>query len=165
MLPKIGELAKRTGLTVRALHHYDAIGLLCPSARSDAGYRLYNRADIEWLHRIQVLRRLDMSLADIASLLAGDGGDLQSVIAQQIALLDRQASSITELRDRLKRLQGELDDEARPDLTNWLATLEMMEMYDKYFIADELALLRSQARGSMRTCRCSRRRWSSASAH
>ena len=41
MLLKIGELAKRTGLTVRALHHYDAIGLLSPSARPDAGYRLF----------------------------------------------------------------------------------------------------------------------------
>lgn len=51
MLLKVGELAKRTGLTVRALHHYDAIKLLCPSARSAAGYRLYNRADIERLYR------------------------------------------------------------------------------------------------------------------
>jgi hypothetical protein len=41
MLLKIGELAKRTRLTVRALHHYDAIGLLSPSVRSDAGYRLF----------------------------------------------------------------------------------------------------------------------------
>ena len=41
MLLKVGELAKQTGLTVRALHHYDDIGLLQPSARSDAGYRLY----------------------------------------------------------------------------------------------------------------------------
>lgn len=41
MLLKIGELGKRTGLTVRALRHDDAIGLLTPSARSDAGYRLY----------------------------------------------------------------------------------------------------------------------------
>lgn len=40
MLLKVGELAKRTGLTVRTLHHYDSIGLLHPSARSDAGYRL-----------------------------------------------------------------------------------------------------------------------------
>ena len=43
---KIGELAARSGVTVRALHHYDSIGLLRPSARSDAGYRLYNRDDI-----------------------------------------------------------------------------------------------------------------------
>jgi len=50
MLLKISELARRTGLTVRTLHHYDAIGLLRPSARSSAGYRLYDRSDIKRLH-------------------------------------------------------------------------------------------------------------------
>jgi DNA-binding transcriptional MerR regulator len=69
MLLKIGELAKRTGLTVRALHHYDAIGLLSPSARSDAGYRLYNEADIARLHRILALRRFGLALADIGTTL------------------------------------------------------------------------------------------------
>jgi DNA-binding transcriptional MerR regulator len=43
---KVGELAERAGLTVRTLHHYDSIGLLRPSARSDAGYRLYDRNDV-----------------------------------------------------------------------------------------------------------------------
>ena len=46
MLLKVGQLARRAGLTVRALHHYDSIGLLQPSARSDASYRLYDRDDI-----------------------------------------------------------------------------------------------------------------------
>ncbi|KQN67535.1 hypothetical protein ASF04_17235 [Duganella sp. Leaf61] len=67
MLLKIGELAKRTGLTVRTLHHYDAIGLLQPSARTDAGYRLYNRTDIARLHHIQALRKFGLSLADIGA--------------------------------------------------------------------------------------------------
>lgn len=46
MMLKVGELARRSGLTVRTLHHYDSIGLLKPSGRSDAGYRLYNRDDV-----------------------------------------------------------------------------------------------------------------------
>lgn len=58
---KVGELARRCGLTVRTLHHYDQIGLLRPSARSDSGYRLYDRTDIARLHRIQVLRKLGLS--------------------------------------------------------------------------------------------------------
>jgi MerR family transcriptional regulator, thiopeptide resistance regulator len=65
MLFKVGELARRTGLTVRALHHYDDIGLLHPSVRSDAGYRLYNAADIERLHTVQALQHLGLSLNDI----------------------------------------------------------------------------------------------------
>jgi DNA-binding transcriptional MerR regulator len=43
---KVGELAQRTGLTVRTLHHYDAIGLLRPSLHTEAGYRLYTAGDI-----------------------------------------------------------------------------------------------------------------------
>lgn len=52
MLLQAGELARRTGVTVRALHYYHSIGLLVPSARSEAGYRLYNRDDIRRLHQI-----------------------------------------------------------------------------------------------------------------
>jgi MerR family transcriptional regulator, thiopeptide resistance regulator len=142
MLLKIGELAKRTGLTVRTLHHYDDIKLLNPSVRSDAGYRLYNRTDIERLHRIQALRRMDLSLAEIAALLENDGAGLQQVIEQQIALLDRQASRAIELRDRLKALLERVAQNVEPDLPDWLVTLEMMAMYDKYFTSDEVRKLR-----------------------
>jgi MerR family transcriptional regulator, thiopeptide resistance regulator len=53
----IGALAKRAGLTVRTLHHYDAIGLLSPSGRSGGGYRLYAKADVMRLHQILALRQ------------------------------------------------------------------------------------------------------------
>uniref|UniRef100_UPI0013D38749 MerR family DNA-binding transcriptional regulator n=1 Tax=Raoultella planticola TaxID=575 RepID=UPI0013D38749 len=46
----VGELAKRAGLTVRTLHHYEELGLLNPSGRSDAGYRRYSEADVLRLH-------------------------------------------------------------------------------------------------------------------
>jgi len=143
MLLKIGELAKRTGLTVRTLHHYDDVGLLRPSARSDAGYRLYNRTDIERLHRIQALRRMDLSLAEIAALLENDGTGLQQVIEQQIALLDRQAERTIQLRDRLKLLLERIEQNVEPDLPDWLVTLEMMAMYDKYFTSGEVAKVRA----------------------
>jgi DNA-binding transcriptional MerR regulator len=60
---KVGELAALANLTVRTLHHYDDIGLLRPSARSDAGYRLYSRDDVARLHQIQALRAFGMGLA------------------------------------------------------------------------------------------------------
>ncbi len=53
MLIQVGELAKRAGITVRTLHHYEQTGLLLPSARSAAGYRLYNLADVQRLHMIR----------------------------------------------------------------------------------------------------------------
>jgi DNA-binding transcriptional MerR regulator len=141
MLLKIGELAKRTGLTVRALHHYDAIGLLSPSARSDAGYRLYNQADIARLHRIQALRRFGLSLADIGAYLTRPDLPLAAVVTQQIDMLTRQIDQASALRERLSRLQGQLAQGQEPDLADWLTTLEHMTMYDKYFTQDELKQL------------------------
>ena len=55
---KIGELARRTGLTVRTLHHYDEIGLLSPAERSDGGHRVYYEAGVQRLYRIVSLRSL-----------------------------------------------------------------------------------------------------------
>jgi len=62
MLIQVGELAKRAGITVRTLHHYEQTGLLLPSARSAAGYRLYNLADVQRLHMIQALAKAGLAL-------------------------------------------------------------------------------------------------------
>ena len=93
MMLKVGELARRTGLTVRTLHHYDSIGLLSPSARSDSGYRLYQRDDIARLHQIQALRRFGMSLADIGihPVATYAFGDHHSYNRRDVALLQRLA--------------------------------------------------------------------------
>ncbi|MDD5056256.1 MAG: MerR family transcriptional regulator [Sideroxydans sp.] len=137
MLLKVGELAKRCGLTVRTLHHYDAIGLLTPSARSGSGYRLYNRDDIARLHQVQALRRFGLSLADVGAVLANPGSHLAAIVDQQIQMLDSQIAQSTTLRDRLARLQDQLLRGEEPELAEWLTTLEMMTMYDKYFTKDE----------------------------
>lgn len=138
---KVGELAKRSGLTVRTLHHYDDIGLLKPSARSESGYRLYQRADIARLHQIQALRRFGMSLADIGAFLANPDSPLSGIVAQQIAALDRQIDQATLLRAQLAQLQQQLAQGEEPELADWLTTLELMTMYDKYFSKEELSRL------------------------
>ena len=130
---KVGELASRSGLTVRTLHHYDSIGLLTPSARSNAGYRLYNRADIARLHRIQALRRLGMALADIAAFLDSPDAAPAAIIARQIDAIDRQIADAAVLRSQLARIQDQLLRGEQPELSAWLTTLEQMTMHDKYF--------------------------------
>ena len=138
---KIGELAKRTGLTVRTLHHYDDIKLLSPSARSDAGYRLYNEADIARLHRILGLRRFGMGLSDIGTYLTGPDLPLIDVVDRQIAMLTSQIDEAQGLRSRLHGLRGQLAQGREPDLADWLTTLEHMTMYEKYFSQQELQQL------------------------
>ena len=128
MLLKVGDLAKRCGLTVRMLHHYDSIGLLVPSARSDSGYRLYDKADIARLHQIQALRRFGMSLADIGAFLANPDVPLTTIMERQIAMLDQQITQASVLRDRLTRLHDQLVRKEEPELAEWLTTLEWMTM-------------------------------------
>lgn len=138
MLLKIGELARRTGLTVRTLHHYDSIGLLSPSGRTQAGYRLYQHSDMARLHRIMALRRFGLSLAEIATSLAGPDLPLASIVAKQIAALDSQIAQADTLRGRLQQLQQQLVQGQEPELADWLMTMELMTMYDNYFSREEL---------------------------
>jgi len=138
MLLRIGELANQTGLTVRTLHHYDDIGLLKPSKRSEAGYRLYRRQDIARLYHIQALRTLGMSLTEIGTLLDQPSPPLTTVIEEQIHLLDRQIAQKTHLRDRLMNLHHQFTSGTEPEAGDWLKTLELMTMYDRYFTPEEL---------------------------
>lgn len=138
---KVGELAQRTGLTVRTLHHYDSIGLLKPSARSEAGYRLYNQADVGRLHAIQALRHLGLSLTDVADMLERGGEGLGETIARQIRALNFEITQATELRARLQLLQERVTTGDAPDMSDWLSTLSLMTTYAKYFSAEEIRLI------------------------
>src|SRR5262245_60830652 len=65
----VGDLARLSGVTVRALHHYAEIGLCTPSARSPAGYRLYSDGDVVRLQQVLLFRELGMPLGEIAEAL------------------------------------------------------------------------------------------------
>ncbi|HSW07716.1 MerR family transcriptional regulator [Aquabacterium sp.] len=141
MLLKVGELAKRTGITVRTLHHYDSIGLLRPSARSDSGYRLYNQADVARLHGIQVLRRIGLPLEEIGAMLGEESPSLPQIVARQLRALEREIEQATALRDRLALAQAKFSAGSEPELNDWLETLQLMSTCDKYFSAAEIKLI------------------------
>jgi len=138
MLLKVGELARRTGLTVRTLHHYDAIGLLVPTGRSDSGYRLYGEADVARLHGIQALQHLGLPLAEIGQLLDGEGGSPERIIERQMAALQAQIDQARELRERLALIHDSLAGGDAPGIADWLDALALMNTYAKYFKAAEL---------------------------
>ena len=66
----VSEMAKLCGVSVRTLHYYDHIGLLCPETAVDSGYRWYGAADVEKMQQILFYRELDFSLKDIRDILA-----------------------------------------------------------------------------------------------
>ncbi|MRD46428.1 MerR family transcriptional regulator [Caenimonas koreensis DSM 17982] len=135
---KVGELARSSGLTVRTLHHYDDIGLLKPSGRSDSGYRLYSEQDVARLHGIQALRHLGLPLSDIAQLLDGDAAAPQTILTQQINALERQIEQANELRGRLALIRDDITSGTPPVMGDWLGALSLMATYGKYFSAQEL---------------------------
>src|SRR3954470_25008057 len=76
----VGDLARLTGVTVRALHHYDEIGLVRPSERTAAGYRLYSDADVHRLQQVLLFRELGLPLDELAE--AIDGASRQDLLRQ-----------------------------------------------------------------------------------
>ncbi|MES2931960.1 MAG: SAM-dependent methyltransferase [Pseudomonadota bacterium] len=139
MLLKIGDLAKRAGLTVRALHHYDAIGLLSPSNRADGGARLYDQHDVIRLHRIAALKQFGWSLPEIqANLDAPDSAPLE-IIERQMGVLEQQVRYAQALHDRLGQLREKIASGGDTGVNDWLTLLEMMTMIEKHLSKDDLA--------------------------
>jgi MerR family transcriptional regulator, thiopeptide resistance regulator len=143
---RIGEVAAATGLTVRTLHHYDEIGLLAASERSEAGYRLYSDTDVRRLYRIVAFRRLGFALSQIAPLLDRDGGDPRRVVRDQLAQLDAELALKRRLRERLERLIDALDRDGGAAADLFLQAIEGMTMSEQYYTPEQLAQLDERSR-------------------
>lgn len=129
---KIGELAKRTGLTVRTLHHYDGIGLLSPEERSEGGHRVYGEADIQRLYRIVSLRSLGFPLEAIADALDHEDFDARAAVEDHLARLEQQMEQQRRLQNVLRRLLERLDTD------DFLTTIEEMTMRQRYYTPEQL---------------------------
>src|SRR5690349_7809741 len=99
---KVGELARRTGLTVRTLHHYDEIGLLKPSLHTEAGHRLYTAGDIARLQQVMSLRQLGFTLEEIRDCLGRADFSPRKVIGLHLARLREQMALQRQLCARLE---------------------------------------------------------------
>src|SRR3954466_7951411 len=136
---RVGELARVAGVTVRALHHYDSLGLLCPSERTSGGHRLYAARDVERLYRLLALRGLGLPLEEIAPLLDREDG-VADTVRRHLARVEQQLGALTALRTRLSRLLGALD--GGEESAHWfLDALEAMSMFEKYYTPEQLEQL------------------------
>ena len=111
---KIQEFAKRGGVSIRTLRHYDHLGLLRPSARSKSGYRLYEASDVKKLEQIIALRTFGLSLTDIGRALKRESA-LSSVLAQQLQTLLAQRRTVTDAIDALVCAQRNVENGNVPD--------------------------------------------------
>ena len=137
----VGALAKASGITVRTLHHWDATGLLVPADRAGNGYRRYGPAQVARLYRILALRRLGLSLDEIAAALDREGPGLEAAVRAHLARVEDQLSAVTALRDRLVRILDALGGDAGPSSRQLIETIEVMTMHEQYYTPEQLEQL------------------------
>lgn len=105
----VGQVAALAHVSVRTLHHYDAVGLLRPSARTSAGYRVYSDADLGRLREILFYRELEFSLDEIAAILADPGAGADERLREQHRLLrqriDRSQALLVALEKEMEARQ------------------------------------------------------------
>lgn len=137
----VHEVSAMTGVSVRALHHYDAIGLLKPDRVTEAGYRLYGGAALERLQHILLFRELQFPLKDIRAILDSPGFERGRALAQQIRLLELKKARLENLIDLAKGLKAtevgkldfsafdtkKIDEYARQAKASWGQTAQWRE--------------------------------------
>lgn len=138
MLLRVGEVSKQIGMSVRALHHYDEIGLLSPSHRSESGYRLYTLNDLMQLQKIKSLCQLGFALDKIKGILQDKDTSLLSVIKQHIENLSFEIEQQQVLIRRLEDLAHVLEQSKQPSVELMYDTLKETVMLEKYYTPDQL---------------------------
>lgn len=118
----VHEVSRLAGVSVRTLHHYDAIGLLKPAQLTEAGYRLYDDAALRKLQSILLLRQLRFPLAGIKALLDSPNFDAREALRDQIGLLTlqrEQLDNLIGLARNLLEFEGDFMDFSAFDTTKY----------------------------------------------
>ena len=133
----VGQLATMAGVSVRTLHHYDQIGLLEPSARTEAGYRLYGEPELLRLQQILFFKELDLPLGEVRQILDDPGFD-------QVTALEHHRQSLQQRMERLTRLLKTID-KTIDRLTEDDMTLTDQELYEG-FSTEQIERYKREAR-------------------
>lgn len=126
---RVGDLAAAAGVTVRAIHHYEEVGLIEPAPRSAGGHRLYGAAAVERLYRISLLRRLGLSLHEIRDVIDQPGRSLARSLQDHAGVLDGEISRLGAVRGRVMAALADLADDVEPTqkLLEVLTEMEQLE--------------------------------------
>ena len=135
---KVGELAQRTGVSVRTLHYYEEVGLLEPASRTSAGHRLFGRREIERLQQIRSLVQLGLSLEEVKAFLGDPGFSPLAVLEMHIAHLDDAIEAQGRLRRRLADLARRLSSAEAVGVDDFLDAIKETTMFEKYYSPEQL---------------------------
>ena len=143
---QIGQLARLTGLSAKALRLYEERGLLKPCAHSAAGYRLYGEVALRRLMQITVLRRSGFSLAQISALLKSGGNDAADILAARVEALERDVRDKLQALATLRRVMAEIGSTPSSNIPQLLESLSMSKQIDLSTSATQRAALLARAK-------------------
>ena len=145
---KVGELAGRTGLTVRMLHHYDKIGLVRPSERTESGHRLYTEADIARLQQVVSLKELGFALEEIKGIVGKPELNPAEIVAMHLERVNRRIELEQKLRKRLEQLHLLLSSRQSVSTEQFILTIEVIQMNaNQYFTPEQLEAMKKRVEG------------------
>jgi DNA-binding transcriptional MerR regulator len=134
---KVGELAQLAGVSVRALHHYEDVGLLCPSERTASGHRLYAAGEVERLARIVALAQLGLSLEEVRRCLDDPKLSPTVLVHRHLERARQVLEEQAELCQRLETLLTYLESN-RGDVEGFFDMMEVMKMIETYYTKEQL---------------------------
>lgn len=144
------EFAKRAGVTIRALHHYDRLGLLKPSGRTAAGYRVYSDRDFARLEQIVALKFIGFPLSQIRELLHRKDTDLSAALRQQRETLAEKRDHLDRAMQAIERAEKIVASGGKADWEPFRKVIEVIQMQTrkdwmkKYYTEEQLANLRNR---------------------
>jgi DNA-binding transcriptional MerR regulator len=141
---KVGELARRTGLTIRTLHHYDEVGVLRPSEHTEAGYRLYTAGDVARLQQVLSLRQLGFSLEEVRDCLDRPGFSPLECIRLHIGRLREQVEMQRELCERLEAIAAHFRAAEEVSADEFLKVIEGMTMIENYYTPEQMDAIKKR---------------------
>ena len=125
---KIGEFAKRSGVTVKTLLHYDKIGLLQPAEKTESGYRIYCEEDFLKLQQITTLKFIGLSLSEIKNILSESGENLENMIAIQKKALEQKKKHIEEVISVFNKAEKSAKETGFLDANNLIDIIKITNM-------------------------------------
>ena len=144
------EFAKRAGVTIRALHHYDRLGLLKPSGRTAAGYRLYTDRDLVRLEQIVALKFIGFPLSQIRDLLKRKDLDVAAALRQQRQIIAQKRGHLDRAIRAIERAEQLVSSGEQADWEPFRKIIEVIQMQTrkdwmkKYYTKEQLNDLRKR---------------------
>ncbi|GEL76364.1 MerR family transcriptional regulator [Tenuibacillus multivorans] len=142
----IGQLSKKTGVTVRTLDHYDEIGLIKPSSKTDGGHRLYNEDDVMRLERVLALKFMGFKLEQIKNILKDSTSTWLESIQEQLEMVKREQERLKTLEQALLGISCSIEYEGEVNWSIIFSTIQLfqqdpedvLQQYKSYLSEDEM---------------------------